>query len=95
MEHKGVNLLDDGRFFDYNTPMKYGSIRHLHLNWLEYNVLFILKGKEREIEFAANLNSVEKMYLEVSGSPRQYLDNTHVFLLKCKEVSESKINILK
>jgi hypothetical protein len=88
MKYKETNLLEGGRTFEYNTPMKFGFVKHMHLNWLEYYSLFISENSDKE--FKSYLGLVDKMYLDVSGSARQYLDNTLLFLNKCKDVSDKE-----
>jgi hypothetical protein len=88
MKYADTKLLDGGRSFNYNTPMKYGFVNHLQLNWIEYSIMYRLNEEERQKEFDLTLEKIDNLYLEVSGSPRQYLDNARAFLLECKNKSD-------
>lgn len=47
----------------YNTPMKYGKVKHK-----------LLKPKDKFIE--DRMKSITKLYKNTSGKPRKYIDNT-------------------
>jgi len=91
MKYKDVNLLADGRSFDYLTPMKFGTVKHLHLNWLEY-AKNAKDEKGESISFEKCKRLIERIYFEVSGQPRIYIDNTLILLSKSNEIITSPIN---
>ena len=86
MNYKTVNLMEGDRCFDYQTPMKYGSVKHTHLNWLEYYHLYKTPILEDKLKiFKKYQVLIEKLYLDVSGQARQYLDNTINFMNELKK----------
>ena len=90
MKYENINLLENGRCFNYLTPMKFGKVNHLHLNWLKYQMLALEKN-EREEVFIKFKKLIETIYLEASGEPRLYIDNTIPFLEKCRDEYEANV----
>lgn len=82
-----INLMGNGRCFEYLTPMKYGLINHEHLNWLEYYIFISYKEDDKEKILNTYINMFKKMYLEVSGYSRIYIDNTLKYFEKCRQIS--------
>lgn len=86
MKYKYVNLMENNRCFEYMTPMKYGTVKHTHLNWLEYYHLYKFDSpEEKEKIFKKYQKLIDNLYLDVSGQARQYLDNTSKFFLDIKK----------
>ncbi|HRG01527.1 MAG TPA: hypothetical protein PKZ75_10445 [Bacteroidia bacterium] len=56
-----------GKFKLYKTPLKTGKVNHY--------ILMPISGKNEQ-----TIKNLEKLYLEVSGKPRQYIDNTIDFI---------------
>ncbi|MFA5780092.1 MAG: hypothetical protein WC947_08130 [Elusimicrobiota bacterium] len=86
-----VKLNGAGRCFEYLTPMKLGSVNHLHLNWLEYNILYSLKEKDQKNKVIDHyIKKIREIYLTVSGYSRVYIDNTLSFFEECRKKSINK-----
>lgn len=66
--------------FRWNTPMKSGKINHYVVDWTEFN-----------IEHKNPLNLISKLYDNVSGAPRIYVDNTLEFVREIKK-KKAKLN---
>ncbi|MCK4407588.1 MAG: hypothetical protein KAV44_07915 [Bacteroidales bacterium] len=60
------------RLFEATTPLKCGDISHLNLNWFRY----IEVNKESDNKEKLVQNKIKSFNVNVSGSPRKYVDNT-------------------
>lgn len=76
-----IGILERYGVFKWPAPMKSGKITHYIVNWT------LLFEKEKNL-----LDSVTKLYNNVSGSPRLYVDNTLDFI---RWVTDRKAKLAK
>ena len=76
-----------GRCLEYPTPFVGGVVNHMHLNWLEYLILYrIDKEDDKTAEMDRHIERLRDLYLTVSGHPRVYIDNTLKFFDECRRL---------
>jgi len=83
---KSSEFIDETYKF-YETPLKYGSIKHYFIDY--YHYIIDSKKKEESLESEEKYNNIinvfKDFYITVSGNPRRYIDNTIKFINKAKE----------
>jgi len=96
---KEHNLMDKFLFCFYcNTPIKSGKVKSMNLNWFSFapeslNAEKELKENDRkakEDDRKVMSSIMDKIYLNVSGEPRRYIDNTINIFEECIENYYSK-----
>ncbi len=87
----GVRLDGSGRCQRYLTPIERGFVTHMHLNWLQYSVLFLAKSDQEKLELVDKYIGILKgVHLTVSGGSRMYIDNTMKYLEECRRVAAAE-----
>lgn len=83
--------------FEAKSPLKSGFITHFNLNWFRQLLVSdekINEKTEKEDIKVEIIKGLKEYYLNVSGSPRRYIDNTIEFIDKNKnKINFSKITL--
>jgi hypothetical protein len=96
-EFKHKNIKEDNKYcsilkqliFEGQSPLKSGNITHFNLNW--FSQLIGNKLNEDKDVKTEVITRLKEFYLQVSGSPRRYIDNTIALLINNNEIDFKKL----
>ncbi len=78
--------------FETETPLKAGNIVHTNINWFRH-VNGLENAEEAEFNYIKIKQIINNLKLNMSGSPRKYIDNTLQILDKVKTTYPNYLTI--